>query len=111
MMTVEAPPERAGIEVDLEGAALLTNPLLNKDTAFTENERTTFALHGLRRPHVGTLDNQLTRQLQAVRKFDHDLDRYVFRRGLLDANETLFYAQLTHNLGEMAPLVYTPTVG
>ena len=34
MTTVEVPPERAGIEVDLEGAALLTNPLLNKGTAF-----------------------------------------------------------------------------
>ena len=62
---VEVPPERAGIEVDLEGAALLTNPLLNKGTAFTDDERTTFALHGLLPPHVGTLDNQLARRLQA----------------------------------------------
>ena len=45
-MGVEA-VEEAGIEVDLEGAALLTNPLLNKGTAFTEDERTVFALHGL----------------------------------------------------------------
>jgi len=106
MMTVEVPPERAGIEVDLEGAALLTNPLLNKGTAFTDDERTTFALHGLLPPHFGTLDNQLARRLQAVR----NLDRYVFLRGLQDANETLFYALLTRNLGEMPPLVYTPTV-
>ena len=111
MMTAETPRERTGIEVDLEGAALLTNPLLNKGTAFTEDERTTFALHGLLPPHVGTLDNQLTRRLQAVRKFDRDLDRYVFLRGLQDANETLFYALLTRNLSEMLPLVYTPTVG
>ena len=111
MTTFEAPPERAGIEVGLEGAALLTNPLLNKGTAFTDDERTAFALHGLLPPHVGTLDNQLTRRLQAVRKFDRDLDRYVFLRGLQDANETLFYALLSRNLAEMLPLVYTPTVG
>ena len=111
MTTVEAPPEPAGIETDLEGAALLTNPLLNKGTAFTDDERTTFALHGLLPPHVGTLDDQLTRRLQALRKFDRDLDRYVFLRGLQDANETLFYALLTRNLAEMLPLVYTPTVG
>jgi malate dehydrogenase (oxaloacetate-decarboxylating) len=104
-------PERAGIEVDLEGAALLTNPLLNKGTAFTEDERNTFALHGLLPPHIGTLDDQLTRRLQAVRRFDRDLDRYVFLRGLQDANETLFYALLTRHLAEMLPLVYTPTVG
>jgi hypothetical protein len=36
MTTGEASPELAGIEVDLEGAALLTNPLLNKGTAFTD---------------------------------------------------------------------------
>jgi malate dehydrogenase (oxaloacetate-decarboxylating) len=101
----------AGIEVDLEGAALLTNPLLNKGTAFTEDERTAFALHGLLPPHVGTLDDQLIRRLQALRKFDRDLDRYVFLRGLQDANETLFYALLTRDLEEMLPLVYTPTVG
>ena len=110
MTTSEAPPE-AGIEVDLEGAALLTNPLLNKGTAFTEEERTTFALHGLLPPHLGTLDEQVTRRLQAVRKFDRNLDRYVFLRGLQDANETVFYALLIRHLGEMLPLVYTPTVG
>jgi malate dehydrogenase (oxaloacetate-decarboxylating) len=111
MTTVEAPAERAVIEVDLEGAALLTNPLLNKGTAFTDDERTAFALHGLLPPHVGTLDNQLTRRLQALRRFDSDHDRYVFLRGLQDANETLFYALLTRDLAEMLPLVYTPTVG
>ena len=110
MTTSEAPPE-AGIEVDLEGAALLTNPLLNKGTAFTEEERTTFALHGLLPPHLGTLDEQVTRRLQAVRKFDRNLDRYVFMGGLQDANETVFYALLIRHLGEMLPLVYTPTVG
>jgi malate dehydrogenase (oxaloacetate-decarboxylating) len=73
--TSEAPPEEAGIEVDLEGAALLTDPLLNKGTAFTEEERTAFALHGLLPPHLGTLDEQVTRRLQAVRKFDRNLDR------------------------------------
>ena len=111
MTTSEAPPEEARIEVDLEGAALLTDPLLNKGTAFTEEERTAFALHGLLPPHLGTLDEQVTRRLQAVRKFDRNLDRYVFLRGLQDANETLFYALLTRHLDEMLPLVYTPTVG
>jgi len=110
-MTTSKAPAEEGIEVDLEGAALLTNPLLNKGTAFTEDERTAFALHGLLPPHLGTLDEQVTRQLQAVRKFDRNLDRYVFLRGLQDANETVFYALLIRHLGEMLPLVYTPTVG
>jgi malate dehydrogenase (oxaloacetate-decarboxylating) len=99
------------IETELEGTALLTNPMLNKGTAFTDEERTAFALHGLLPPHIGTLEVQSARRLQAVRKLAGDLDRYVFLRGLQDANETLFYAVLTQNLEEMLPLVYTPTVG
>jgi malate dehydrogenase (oxaloacetate-decarboxylating) len=99
------------IQTELEGTALLTNPMLNKGTAFTDEERTAFALHGLLPPHVGTLKVQSARRHQAMRKLASDLDRYVFLRGLQDVNETLFYALLTQNLEEMLPLVYTPTVG
>src|SRR5512143_698929 len=99
------------LDVDIEGAGLLTNPLLNKGTAFTDEERTAFSLLALLPPLVGTLDAQVARRLQAVRAFTRDLDRYVFLRGLQDANETLFYALLTRHLTEMLPLVYTPTVG
>jgi len=111
-VTDEGPTAQADfVETELEGTALLTNPMLNKGTAFTNEERTAFALHGLLPPHVGTLEVQSARRLQAVRKLASDLDRYVFLRGLQDANETLFYAMLTQNLEEMLPLVYTPTVG
>jgi malate dehydrogenase (oxaloacetate-decarboxylating) len=111
-MTDGGPTAQADfVETELEGTALLTNPMLNKGTAFTDEERTAFALHGLLPPHVGTLEVQSARRLQAVRKLAGDLDRYVFLRGLQDANETLFYAVLTQNLNEMLPLVYTPTVG
>jgi malate dehydrogenase (oxaloacetate-decarboxylating) len=111
-MTNEGPTAQADlIETELEGTALLTNPMLNKGTAFTDEERTAFALHGLLPPHVGTLEVQSARRLQAMRKLASDLDRYVFLRGLQDANETLFYALLTQNVEEMLPLVYTPTVG
>ena len=99
------------LEIDLEGTALLTNPLFNKGTAFSEEERTAFFLHGLLPPRVGSLEEQSSRRLQAVRKLGSDLDRYIFLRGLQDNNETLFYALLTQNLPEMLPLVYTPAVG
>ena len=102
-MINEGPAAQADlIETELEGTALLTNPMLNKGTAFTDEERTAFALHGLLPPHVGTLEVQSARRLQAVRKLAGDLDRYVFLRGLQDANETLFYALLTQNESEFA---------
>ena len=101
----------AVIETELQSTALLTDPLLNKVTAFSEEERTAFALHGLLPPHIGTLDEQVARRLQGLRKFETNLERYLFLRGLQDSNETLCYALLTRNLKELLPLVYTPTVG
>ena len=62
------------IETELEGTALLTNPMLNKGTAFTDEERTAFSLHGLLPPHIGTLEVQSARRLHAMRKLASDLD-------------------------------------
>jgi len=99
------------IETDLTGPDLLSNPLLNKGTAFTESERDAFELHGCLPPHIGSLDDQISRRMHALRDLQSDFERYVALRGLQDVNETLFYALITRNLREMLPLVYTPTVG
>ena len=103
--------EETAIETDLTGSDLLSNPLLNKGTAFTESERDTFGLHGFLPPHIGCLEEQIDRRMQALHDLQSGFERYVFLRGLQDANETLFYALLTRNLEETLPLVYTPTVG
>jgi malate dehydrogenase (oxaloacetate-decarboxylating) len=95
----------------LTGFDLLNQPLLNKGTAFTEVERDAFHLHGLLPPHVGRLDDQVSRRLKALRRFATDFERYTFLRELQDTNETLFYALLVHHIEELLPLVYTPTVG
>jgi malate dehydrogenase (oxaloacetate-decarboxylating) len=99
------------IETALSGFDLVNTPMLNKGTAFTEDERDAFALHGLLPPHVGTLDEQVARRLAALRQYETGFERYSFLRDLQDANETLFYAMLVRNIEEMLPLVYTPTVG
>src|SRR5215813_2073635 len=95
----------------LSGYELLADPQLNKGTAFSESEREAFDLHGLLPPNVATLDEQVSRRLQALRGFETDLERYAFLRELQDTNETLFYALLVRNLEELLPVVYTPTVG
>ena len=99
------------VETALSGYELLNDPVLNKGTAFTEDERDAFDLHGLLPPHVAELDYQVKRRLDAFRGLGSDIQRYVFLRGLQDSNETLFYALLTRNIEEMMPVVYTPTVG
>jgi malate dehydrogenase (oxaloacetate-decarboxylating) len=101
----------AFVTTALSGYELLADPQLNKGTAFSETERETFDLHGLLPPNVATLDEQVSRRLQALRGFETDLERYAFLRELQDTNETLFYALLVGNLEELLPIVYTPTVG
>jgi malate dehydrogenase (oxaloacetate-decarboxylating) len=101
----------APLEIDLTGFQLINNPLLNKGTAFTDEERSAFRLHGLLPPHVGTLEEQVERRLKALRAFETDFERYAFLRELQDSDETLFYAVISSNLEETLPLVYTPTVG
>ncbi len=99
------------LTVDISGYDLINDPLLNKGTAFTEAERDQFGLHGMLPPHVGSLDEQISRRLAALRAFPTPFQQYAFLRDLQDTNETLFYALLVRHIEEMLPLVYTPTVG
>ena len=101
----------APVETELTGIDLINNPMLNKGTAFTDEERDTFQLHGLLPPHVGSLEEQVERRLKVLRAFATDFERYAFLRELQDSDETLFYALIASNLEETLPLIYTPTVG
>jgi malate dehydrogenase (oxaloacetate-decarboxylating) len=98
-------------QVSLSGYDLVNSPRLNKGTAFTDHERDIFHLHGLLPPHLGTLDEQLDRRMQALDEQSTPFNKYAFLRDLQDINETLFYALLVRNVEKMLPLVYTPTVG
>jgi malate dehydrogenase (oxaloacetate-decarboxylating) len=98
------------IETELSGKDLMTNPVLNKGTAFTNEERIRFDLHGLLPPVIETLEQQCVRAYEAYKRKDDDLERHIFLRALQDTNETLFYALLYRHIAEMAPIIYTPVV-
>jgi malate dehydrogenase (oxaloacetate-decarboxylating) len=98
------------IVIGQSGKDLMSDPTLNKGTAFTEEERTEFDLHGLLPPVVETLEQQCVRAYEAYKRKDDDLERHIFLRALQDTNETLFYALLYRHIGEMAPIIYTPVV-
>ena len=95
----------------LYGFTLLNHPRLNKGTAFTEEERDAFDLHGLLPPHVGTLEEQIWRRQKAFDAYETPFEKYTFMRDLQDINETLFYALILSDVRKFMPIVYTPTVG
>lgn len=93
------------------GVDLLHDPLLNKGTAFTEEERDALDLRGLLPPRVLSQELQVARVLENIRRKPSDLEKYIYLVSLQDRNETLFYRVLCDHLDEMMPLIYTPTVG
>ena len=97
--------------MSLEGFDLINSPRWNKGTAFTDLERDLFHLQGLLPPHVGSLDEQIERRMEALNDLPTAFHKYSFLRDLQDTNETLFYSLVVRNVEQMLPLVYTPTVG
>jgi malate dehydrogenase (oxaloacetate-decarboxylating) len=110
LMTTEDEPDEA-IEIPLTGRLLLDNPLLNKGTAFPENERRELGLLGLLPPHAATMHEQAARTYGHYKQKESDIERYIFLISLQDRNETLFYRLLEDHITEMTPIIYTPVVG
>ncbi|WP_186645590.1 NAD-dependent malic enzyme [Fluviispira vulneris] len=98
-------------EVSLKGKQLLLNSFLNKDTAFTYDERIEFKLDGLIPNVIETLDEQVVRVYGQYLKKESDIERNIFLTQLYDRNETLFFRLMQEHLIEMVPVFYTPTVG
>ncbi|WP_051760717.1 NAD-dependent malic enzyme [Herbidospora cretacea] len=94
----------------LRGLELLREPMLNKGTAFTAEEREELLLDGLLPPVVESLDEQTRRVYAQYRSQPTDLLKNVYLEGLRDRNETLYYRLLGDHLREMLPIVYDPTV-
>jgi len=95
----------------LRGRQVLTEPRLNKGTAFSTAERHDLGLTGLIPAAHFTLEDQVGRVYAQYQRQPDDLARNVTLNALHNRNEVLFYRLLTDHLSEMLPIVYTPTVG
>src|SRR5678816_3397696 len=66
------------------GTALLEDPIANRGTAFTSEERIRLGLDGLLPPVVETLEQQCARAYEAYRRKADDLERHIYLRALQD---------------------------
>lgn len=64
------------------GRALIGQPLLNKGTAFSEEEREQFGLHGLLPARVSTIDEQVALELEHLYPPIADLRQIARRIGV-----------------------------
>lgn len=95
----------------LKGKEVLSNPFINKGTAFTREEREELGLDGLLPPHVLTLDEQANRAYEQYSMRTTNLFKNGLLYDLYNRNVVLFYRLLKDHLAEMLPIIYTPTVG
>jgi malate dehydrogenase (oxaloacetate-decarboxylating) len=99
------------LPVRIRGYELIRNPLLNKSSAFTADERMTLGLQGILPTQVNSIEEQARRVYPRIRRLEDPLDKYMALAALQDRNEHLFFRVLSDHLEEFMPIVYTPTVG
>ena len=95
----------------LRGAALLNDPVLNKGTAFSREERRALGLEALLPWQVETIEQQVERCWGAFAALGSPLERYAWVQSLRERNLTLFHRFLADHIEAVMPIVYTPTVG
>jgi malate dehydrogenase (oxaloacetate-decarboxylating) len=111
MIRIRFADEGRTVETDRTGHDVLNTPVLNKGSAWSEEERIGLGLLGLLPYHISTIDEQLARVYRNYQQRTNDLDRYLYLTDLQDRNETLFYRLLLEHITEMMPIIYTPEVG
>ena len=102
---------KEAVEVRKRGYDLIRDPLLNKGTGFSHEERRTLGLEGLLPSQVNDIGHQCKRVFTMLQLEHTDFEKYIALADLQDRNEQLFYRVLCDHLEEFLPIVYTPTVG
>lgn len=99
------------VRIACRGRSVLSNPMINFGTAFTNEQRAALGIAGLLPSAVTSLDAQLRRVYRQYQAEPSAIAKYLYLQTMQDRNETLFYRLLTEHIEEMLPIVYTPTIG
>mmetsp|Transcript_2004 Transcript_2004/g.6008 ORF Transcript_2004/g.6008 Transcript_2004/m.6008 type:complete len:382 (+) Transcript_2004:172-1317(+) len=95
----------------LRGVEVVYDPLVNQGTNFSMTLRERMLIRGLVPPSVQPMEMQVDRIVTSLNDIEKPIDKYSFLQQLLDRNVVLFYKVLCEHFAELAPIVYTPTVG
>jgi malate dehydrogenase (oxaloacetate-decarboxylating) len=93
------------------GLQVIHTPLLNRDAAFTIEEREKLELSGLLPDRVETIEEQAERAWSQFNKQPTDIQKNVFLSALHDRNETLYYRVVCDHAHETFPIIYDPVIG
>jgi malate dehydrogenase (oxaloacetate-decarboxylating)(NADP+) len=99
------------ISISARGSDILQEPLFNKGTAFKLGERDRLRFRGLLPARIMNINMQKDKFLQHFRAEESSIKQNIMLEDLHDRNETLYHRVLVDHIEEMAPLIYTPTVG
>ncbi|EAG9319380.1 NAD-dependent malic enzyme [Listeria monocytogenes] len=93
------------------GFDYMNNPLLNKGTAFSKEERASYQLDGLLPPIIETIEQQAVRIESQIENLETPLHKHQLLTNLYNENRTLYYYVVTKNVTDYLPIIYTPTIG
>ncbi|ECK6820567.1 NAD-dependent malic enzyme [Listeria monocytogenes] len=93
------------------GFDYMNNPLLNKGTAFSKEERASYQLDGLLPPIIETIEQQAVRIETQIENLETPLHKHQLLTNLYNENRTLYYYLVTKNVTDYLPIIYTPTIG
>ncbi len=104
-------PGKEVIEVDMHPEQILRDPLLNKGTGFTREERRELKIDPFLPYECSTIEEQVERRYVNFCNKKTHIEKYLFLTALQDRNEILFFRLVCDHAEEMLPYIYTPTIG
>ena len=93
------------------GRELLDCAAINKDTAFTDDERAAFGLRGLLPWRTMPIEEQVALEREHLRRKGDELERVHRPRRAAEPQRDAFLPVAHRAPRRLAPIIYTPTVG